>query len=116
MDARRVSPVVSSAVSRFRRVLETRFGDRLRDVVLYGSHARGAATEESDVDVLVVVDRLTHEEADAVARLAYFVDAELGDAWVGLEALAMSTEHAQDLRSRERRLMRDIDREGLRVG
>src|SRR5579883_1383968 len=54
-----LSPTVASALSRFRAVLAERFGARLREVVLYGSHARGTATEDSDVDVLVVVDDLT---------------------------------------------------------
>jgi len=34
------------------------FGDRLRDVVLIGSRARGQAHPESDVDLLVVLDRV----------------------------------------------------------
>jgi len=34
----------------------TAFGDALAGVVLYGSWARGEATSESDVDVLVVLD------------------------------------------------------------
>lgn len=33
------------------------FGDRLYQLVLYGSYARGDATPESDIDVLVVLDR-----------------------------------------------------------
>jgi predicted nucleotidyltransferase len=111
----RLDPNVASALARFRRALEGRFGGRLREVVLYGSQARGTAHQESDVDVLVVVDGLTDEENAAVARLAYFVDAEPGQAWVGIEPLAMSTAHAEDLRSRERLLMLDIEREGVRV-
>lgn len=35
--------------------LRTLYGDRLARVVLYGSQARGEATAESDVDVLVVL-------------------------------------------------------------
>ncbi|MDT7855152.1 nucleotidyltransferase domain-containing protein [Rubrivirga sp. S365] len=36
-----------------RRRLEAHYGDRLVRAVLFGSYARGEATEESDVDVLV---------------------------------------------------------------
>jgi uncharacterized protein (UPF0332 family) len=38
--------------------LEGVFGDRLRDVMLVGSRARGQAHPESDVDLLVVLDRV----------------------------------------------------------
>ncbi len=32
------------------------YGDRVKQVIIYGSYARGEATEESDIDVLIVVD------------------------------------------------------------
>lgn len=38
--------------------LEGLYGTRLRGVYLFGSHARGEADEESDVDVLIVLDRV----------------------------------------------------------
>jgi predicted nucleotidyltransferase len=38
--------------------LRERYGDRLVKLVLFGSHARGEATEDSDVDVLVVLEGL----------------------------------------------------------
>ncbi len=41
---------------RCRAVLEGLYGDRLKDVVLYGSTARGEDTDESDVDLMVVLD------------------------------------------------------------
>ena len=31
-------------------------GEKIKKVILYGSHARGEATKDSDIDVLVVVD------------------------------------------------------------
>lgn len=39
-----------------RSALEDLYGDRLVQLVLYGSQARGETHEESDVDVLVVLE------------------------------------------------------------
>jgi predicted nucleotidyltransferase len=36
--------------------LRKQYGSKALHVILYGSHARGSGTPESDVDVLVVVD------------------------------------------------------------
>lgn len=36
--------------------LQNVYGDRLKAVILYGSVARGTQTEESDIDIMVLVD------------------------------------------------------------
>ena len=103
---------MSAALATFHEALRRRFGDRLREVVLFGSQARGTAHEESDVDVLVVVDGLTERERREVFDLAYDVDVAAPD-WLGLQPLPYSAEQANDLRSRERLLMKDIARDGM---
>ncbi|MBZ0308219.1 MAG: nucleotidyltransferase domain-containing protein [Anaerolineae bacterium] len=35
--------------------LETLYGDKLASVILFGSQARGDATDDSDVDILIVL-------------------------------------------------------------
>lgn len=43
--------------------LQKTFGNRLDRVVLYGSFARGEATSESDMDVLVVLKESVDKKA-----------------------------------------------------
>jgi predicted nucleotidyltransferase len=42
-------------LAELRRELEALYGDRLVQLILYGSQARGDADPESDIDVLVVL-------------------------------------------------------------
>ncbi len=42
-------------LARIKARLQDVYGDRLRGVVLYGSEARGEATPESDIDILVLL-------------------------------------------------------------
>ncbi len=52
-------PFDAEAISRaVARDLEDLYGDRLKGVVLFGSWARGDAHPESDIDLLVVLDRV----------------------------------------------------------
>lgn len=46
---------VRAALAEAKARLVARYGDRLDRLILYGSHARGEAHDESDVDVLVVL-------------------------------------------------------------
>lgn len=46
-------------IEEFVRMTSERYGDKIEDIILFGSVARGEGKEESDIDVLVVtpVDR-----------------------------------------------------------
>ena len=105
---------VSATLGRFAAALRERFGERLCEVVLFGSRARGDAHEDSDVDVLVVIEGLSEQERLAVLDLASATDGASSE-WVGLSPLVYSSEQARAMRRGGRRLFRDIDREGLRL-
>lgn len=64
------------ALSSYRNALERRFAGRLRLVLLFGSWARGEATDRSDVDVAVVIDQLAPNEWAEAVRLAGDVELE----------------------------------------
>lgn len=40
----------------FRKELEELYGTRLKKIILYGSWARGEATEDSDIDLLIILE------------------------------------------------------------
>ena len=47
---------ITAALDRFRVALDARFGARLRELVLFGSQAKGTTHGASDIDLLVVGD------------------------------------------------------------
>ncbi|MFO7313268.1 nucleotidyltransferase domain-containing protein [Rhodothermus marinus] len=47
---------IRAIARRVKDFLVERYGSGVKAVILYGSHARGSETEDSDVDLLVVVD------------------------------------------------------------
>ena len=56
---------VKRLVDQVKAHLHETYGDGIKRVILYGSHARGEATKDSDVDLLVLVDQsLSPREVD----------------------------------------------------
>jgi predicted nucleotidyltransferase len=52
-----MDPKVKRLVDQVKAHLNEMYGEGIKKVILYGSHARGEATRNSDVDVLVLVDQ-----------------------------------------------------------
>lgn len=52
-----LTQVEEQALARFRSALQSLLGDNLLSLRLFGSRVRGEGTEESDLDVLVVVQK-----------------------------------------------------------
>ncbi len=101
-----------TALTAYATRLRSVFGERLRVVRLFGSYARGEANEDSDVDVLVLIDDLTDRE---IGLAAGEVAAVIMSTGLPLAPLPMSIERFDELRRRERELAREIDVEGISV-
>ena len=91
--------------------LQDLYGDRLADVILFGSVARGEATDESDVDVLVVLDGPVNHYAEQWQLADLSVD--LLDAYGHL--VSFVTMSAESLNDRDEPLSRAIHKEGVRL-
>lgn len=111
MDAR-IPAALRSALGGYAARLRAVFGYRLRDVRLFGSFARGEADEESDVDVLVLIDGLAGGELGVALGE---VGPVIADTRLPLAPLVMSTERFEELRRGERALAREIDEQGISV-
>ncbi|RMF50600.1 MAG: nucleotidyltransferase domain-containing protein [Bacteroidetes bacterium] len=62
---------IREVLCRLKQGLSDLYGERLKGVYLFGSYARGEADEESDIDVLIVLDRVDNysQEIDHTSEL-----------------------------------------------
>lgn len=47
---------IKKLLEEFKKEVEQIYGDKLKQVILYGSHARGDFTEGSDIDLLILLE------------------------------------------------------------
>ena len=68
-----MDPKIKCLVDQVKAHLHEMYGEGIKKVIVYGSHARGEATENSDVDVLVLVDQSLNprEVDDSLSNLLY---------------------------------------------
>jgi len=100
----------NKALTDLKESLKDFLGDRLRRMILFGSMARGDFTEESDIDVAIIIRGLTrelkHQILDRVAEV------ELKHL-KPVSTLLLSEDEFNRLKRRERRIALDIEREGV---
>jgi predicted nucleotidyltransferase len=84
MEKSMMNPDINASSNQALRLAED-FQHKLREslndpvqVILFGSQARGEATDESDIDVLVVLPDLERDTLDAVLEIAWEIGFEAG--------------------------------------
>jgi predicted nucleotidyltransferase len=80
-----IEPILGS----LRTGLETLYGPRLKGVYLFGSYARGRQDSESDIDLLIVLDRV-ERYADEIDRTGPLISALSLDAGVSISRVIVS--------------------------
>jgi predicted nucleotidyltransferase len=95
-------------VQEFATALRRRLGPRLRQITLFGSRACGEARDNSDYDMLVIVDYRTPELCTMILE----VESELLDRFGALVATVLRSESEWQC-SQGLPLARNIAREGV---
>ncbi len=101
---------LAAALRAFAAGIRQALGNRVLDLRLFGSWARGDAHAESDIDVFVLVD-----VRDELTRTVPFAVAEsvFQSLSVNVSPTVMDRAEWEHLRARERRISLDIEREGV---
>ncbi len=99
-------------VTRYADALRAHVGDRVREVILFGSQARGEGREGSDVDIAVIVTDPGFALRVRIIDLASDIGLETG---LDLSPTVIDVATWQAWRRQERPLARDIERDGIRV-
>jgi uncharacterized protein len=66
----RLTPDERDAVLEFVSRLRTLFGPSIEEIILFGSKARGQSESNSDIDILIVLDKISIQIKKAISELA----------------------------------------------
>lgn len=82
-----LTPQEHQALDVFVELLYRQYPDRVRDVILYGSKARGDSHPDSDIDILILVDgddwRFSHAVSTLAANVSLNYDVLFGPLVIG---------------------------------
>lgn len=110
-----MTPEQKRAVDRFVETVKEHYGERLVDVVLFGSRARGDARDDSDFDLAVILrdgDWVEWRERNWLASIAYdaFIEA---DACIQPWPMAARTWQHPEHQGHKSRLIEQARRDGI---
>jgi predicted nucleotidyltransferase len=100
---------IKRILKEFKNEIEKLYGKKLKNIILYGSWARGDATEESDIDLLIVLEDtiIPGKEIDRMIDIITEVNLKYG---VLLSVYPVSQEDYSKLNSP---LLINVRREGI---
>ncbi len=107
-----LTPLAAALLEAYARGIRERLGSRVVEVRAFGSYARGDATEDSDLDILVLIDGMTAQDRWEAIHLASGLTVEHGFA-LDVSAHPLDAETFRKWLSQERRFALDARREGI---
>ena len=100
--------MIDKIVEELAQKLREKFGDRVEQVILFGSYAREEFGEESDLDVLVIGD----VKLDEVIDVSYPLSLKHG---IYISPIVMSRDYFEMLKAEGTNFVKNVLREGVTV-
>lgn len=107
-----LTPLEQKVAAEFARRTRERMGDRIRDMRVFGSRARREAREDSDLDVLVLMDKAPLSDRKAISDIGTDLMLEMFLPFQ-VAPRVMSQQDYDQLRSLERLFPAEIERDGI---
>ena len=109
-----LTPLEQNLVAEFSRRVRDCKGERIVDMRVFGSRARGQAREDSDLDILVLLDEATVKDKREISDIAtdIFLEQFLP---FQLAPRVMAQADYNELQSRELLFPKEIERDGIPV-
>lgn len=111
-DELHAGPLVKEVLARFCRDARQLAPDQVRQIIVYGSIARGDAGPDSDLDIWVDWEGPEPEGRDALMDLAARLFVETG---VLVSVHVVDADHRERLRAMDAMFYRNVQREGVVV-
>ncbi len=102
---------LSAVLDKLKLRLTQKLGDNLLLVTLYGSYARQEAGKNSDVDILIVLKRLSKKNESLIEQIVYDLMREINFAYF-LSVNLVDQAHYRNWKRQDASLLRNILQEG----
>jgi uncharacterized protein len=102
---------IKPTLSEIKESLQKLYGDRLVRLILFGSHARGEAHPESDIDLLIVLK----SPVSQVQEIVHMSELRLKMLLEHDELVSIIPIAEADFQTRDVALLRNIRREGIEL-
>lgn len=105
--------IEEEAITKLKDLLSRRLGDNLKDILLYGSKARGDYNNDSDIDILVIAGIVNPEIKDIIRDTVLDVQLEY-NLPISTHIRSLDYFNAQQ-KNKLNLFIHNIEREGIRV-
>ncbi|MEK6655811.1 MAG: nucleotidyltransferase domain-containing protein [Nitrospirota bacterium] len=97
-------------INEFKSKVAEAYPDEVINIIVFGSKARGDASEESDIDILVVTASDDWQMADKIRDIGYYLELENN---LVLSIQVVGQDHVKYLKKIRSQFIRNVEREGI---